>query len=139
MTDQQKQAWSFIEAMTTQLITLAGGAIVLTATFFEAVFPIARATCTEKAILFASWVVLGISVLFGVLVYMRAIGLLGTGNQEKEEEEERNEEKEQENEQNQNDGMVYETLLVRYACLQLFTFLLGIALFVAYMFLNLFN
>lgn len=135
MRDQEKQAWSFVEGMTTQIMTLAAGTIVLTATLFERVFPITEATCAEKTILVASWGTLGVSVLLGILVYMRAIGLLGKDN---EGEEEDDEEEEKRNDQKKNESMVYETLLRVYGCLQLVTFLLGIALFVVYVCLNLF-
>lgn len=136
MRDQEKQAWSLVEGMTTQIITLATGTIVLTATLFERVFPMAEATCTEKIILFASWMVLGISVLSGVLVYMRAIYLLGKENKEREEKAKKEEEKK---EQKQDEEMLKDTRLLCHAKMQLYTFLLGIVLFVIYMYLNVFN
>lgn len=81
----------------------------------------------ERVTLVASWVVLGVSVLSGILVYMRSTGLLGRRKEEKQ------------GGEKQDEVTVYETWLRLCSLLQLSTFFVGIALFVAYVSLNLFN
>lgn len=118
MEEKTKQALKFLREVTTQIITLATGTIVLTATLLEHVFPIAQATCVEKGLLLTSWIALSLSVLFGILVFGKVIGELEKGDAKE---------------------VVYAPGTLAFGIMQWVSFFVGLGLFVAYVSLNLLN
>ena len=71
LSDQQlenrRKAFEFADAWAKLLSSLATGIIVLSATFIKDIFPKDHAL-QDKGILFAAWVILGVSTLLGPIV-----------------------------------------------------------------------
>ena len=115
--ENRRKAFEFADAWAKLISTLATGTIVLSATFVKDIFPEGQAL-SDTALLFASWVLLGVSTLLGPMVLGALVAHLSRADST-----------------HQLD--VYATSIRVLSLLQIVSFTVGITLFALFVGLNL--
>jgi MFS family permease len=121
LSDQQlenrRKAFEFADAWAKLLASLATGTLVLSATFIKDIFPDSKSLET-KGILFAAWIVLGISAFMGPMVLGALVAHLNRASSTRELD-------------------VYSGSIQVLSILQICTFFLGLVLFSTFVAINL--
>lgn len=108
MSEKQQKAFDFAQEVSNQLITLATGIIAITITFLSDILKEKAVSDCDKQYLVLGWIILSISVAFGVLTLMALTGTLAK----------------------KDNPSIYERSVVINSIIQIITFFLGLGLII---------